>query len=215
MPTAMTFTSLKEDMRRYLERGYVVDTTVFDQLPSLINLAERAIAGELKFQGFINVVVTTLDPGVSVYQKPDRWRETVSMNFGTGDENNTRTSLFPRSYEYARSYWPDSAEVALPLFYSDYDYTHWLITPTPGVSYPWEVLYYQQPPLLDDATQTNWLTDYAPNALLYRSLLEATPFLKNDERIPTWSAMYGQQMQAINTQDLQKIVDRSATRKAP
>jgi len=215
MPTAMTFTSLQQDMRRYLERGYVVDTTVYEQLPRLINLAERAIASELKFQGFVNVVVSTLVQGTSVYEKPDRWRETVSMNFGTGTLNNSRTPLFPRSYEYSRAYWPDSTEKSQPLFYADYDYTHWLIAPTPAANYPWEIVYYQQPPLLDDDNQTNWLTDYAPNALLYRALLEATPFLKNDERIPTWSTMYSQQMQAINTQDLQKIVDRSATRKLP
>lgn len=215
MPTAMTFTSLQQDMRRYLERGALVDTEVYLQLPSLINLAERAIATELKFQGFINVVVSTLTQGVSVYDKPDRWRQTVSMTFGTGDESNSRTPLFARSYEYSRYNWPDSTVEAEPLFYADYDYSHWLITPTPAADYPWEIVYYQQPPLLDDSNQTNWLTDFAPNALLYRALLEATPFLKNDERIPTWSSMYGQQMQAINTQDLQKIVDRAATRKDP
>jgi hypothetical protein len=215
MPTAMTFTSLQVDMRRYLERGALVDTEVYLQLPSLINLAERAIATELKFQGFINVVVSTLTQGVSVYDKPDRWRETVSMNFGTGVENNTRTSIFPRSYEYSRYAWPDSTVEAVPLFYADYDFAHWLITPTPDADYPWEIIYYQQPPLLDDTNQTNWLTDFAPNALLYRALLEATPFLKNDERIPTWASMYGQQMQAINKQDLEKIVDRAATRKEP
>lgn len=211
----MTFTSLQEDVRRYLERGYVEDTTVYEQLPRLINLAERAIATELKFQGFINVVVTNLVAGTSVYDKPDRWRQTVSINFGTGATNDTRTPLFARSYEYCRAYWPDSTEQAQPEFYADYDYQHWLVVPTPDANYPMEVIYYQQPPLLDDTNETNWLTDYAPNALLYRTLLEATPFLKNDERIPTWQAMYQQQMATINTQDLQKIVDRAATRKNP
>jgi hypothetical protein len=215
MATALTFSSLQVDMRRYLERGALVDTTVYEQLPRLINLAERAIAQEMKFQGFINVVVTTLVQGTSVYQKPDRWRATVSMNFGTGDDSNTRQPLFARSYEYARDYNPDSTTEALPLFYADYDYEHWLISPTPDANYPWEIIYYQQPPLLDDTNQTNWLTDYAPNALLYRALLEATPFLKNDDRIPVWQAMYGQSMQAINVQDLQKIVDRATTRKEP
>jgi hypothetical protein len=211
----MTFTSLQEDMRRYLERGAVADTEVYEQLPSLINLAERAIATELKFQGFINVVTTTLVQGTSVYEKPDRWRQTVSMNFGTGATNDSRTPLFPRSYEYLRAYWPDSTVEEQPEFYADYDYQHWLVAPTPDDNYPIEIVYYQQPPLLDSSNQTNWLTDYAPNALLYRSLLEATPFLKNDERIPVWEGMYAKQMQAINTQDLQKIVDRAATRKLP
>ena len=215
MATAMTYTSLLADMRRYLERGALVDTDVYVQLPSLVNLAERAIANEMKFQGMTNVVTTMLVQGVSVYAKPDRWRQTISMNFGTGTSNNTRTPIFPRAYEYSRTYWPDSSVEAQPLFYSDYNLSDWLITPTPDADYPLEILYYEQPPYLDDVNQTNFFTTYAPNALLYRSLLEATPFLKNDERIPVWQALYGQQLQALNTQDLNKIVDRSATRKEP
>lgn len=215
MATAMTFDSLQEDMRRYLERGALADAEVYEQLPTLINLAERAIANEMKFQGMINVVVSMLTQGVSVYPKPDRWRQTISMNFGTGDDNNTRTSLFPRDYEYARTFAPDSNAQAVPLFYSDYNLSDWLITPTPDANYPWEILYYEQPAYLEDSNQTNYFTQYAPNALLYRALLEATPFLKNDERIPVWSALYGQQLQALHTQDLNKIVDRSSTRKEP
>lgn len=215
MPTMLTFTSLQEDMRRYLERGSAVDTQVFRQLPRLINMAERAIAQELKFQGFINVVVSTLVAGTSVYAKPDRWRDTVSMNYGTGDGQNSRVMLYARSYEYSREWWPDSDVQGAPAFYADYDYAHWLITPTPDANYPLEIVYYQQPPYLDDSNQTNWLTDYAPNALLYRCLLEAEPFLKNDERLAVWQQLYAQAMGAINKQDLQKIVDRSATRKEP
>lgn len=215
MATAMTYTSLLEDMRRYLERGALVDTSVYEQLPSLVNLAERAIANEMKFQGMVAVVVTTLVQGVSVYQKPNRWRQTISMNFGTGEDSNARTPLFARSYEYARAYWPDSSAQGLPLFYSDYNLTDWLISPTPNAGYPLEILYYEQPPYLDDVNQTNYFTTYSPNALLYRALLEASPFLKNDERIPVWQALYGQQLQALNTQDLNKIVDRAATRKEP
>jgi len=56
MPTSMTFNSLLVDLRRYLERGTSVDQTVFEQLPRLINLAERDLARVLKIQGFINVV---------------------------------------------------------------------------------------------------------------------------------------------------------------
>lgn len=212
MPEVLTFTSLQEDMRRYLERGALVDTQVYEQLPRLINLAERAIARELKVQGFINVVTSTLTQGTSVYAKPDRWRDTISMNYGTGASQNTREPLYARSYEYCRAYWPDSDEQAAPLFYADYNYTHWLVAPTPDDDYPWEIVYYQQPPLLDASNETNWLTDYAPNALLYRALLEATPFLKNDERIPVWGQMYQQAIASLSTEDVKKITDRAATR---
>lgn len=215
MATTMTFETLKEDVRRYLERGATLasDAVVYEQIPRLINLAERRIARELKIQGFINVVTDTLTVGASVYPKPDRWRDTVSINIGTGTGNAQRTPVFARSYEYLRSYWPDESQRATPLFYADYNYQNWLIAPTPDAAYPIEILYYELPPLLDDVTQTNWLTEYAPQVLLYATLVEATPFLKNDERIPVWQNMYDRAAAMLNGEDLGKILDRAAVRK--
>lgn len=211
MAQTTTFTTLQQDIRRYLERGFtlVSDQIVYEQIPRLINLAERRIARELKVQGLINVVTSTMSPGLAVYPKPDRWRTTVSFNFGIGNEYN---QLFPRSYEYVRSYWPNRDQTDVPLFYADYDYNNWIVSPTPDQAYPFEVLVYQLLPLLDDSNQTNWLTEYAPQVLLYASLLEATPFLKNDERISVWQQMYDRAAQALNGEDLSKILDRSARR---
>ena len=214
MVQTTTFTTLQQDIRRYLERGFTLasDQLVYEQIPRLINLAERRIARELKVQGLINVITSTMVPGLAVYPKPDRWRTTVSFNFGTGAQGNEYNQLFPRSYEYIRSYWPDRTQTEAPQFYADYDYNNWIVEPTPDAAYPFEVLVYQLLPLLDDASQTNWLTEYAPQVLLYASLLEATPFLKNDERIPIWQQMYDRSAQALNGEDLSKILDRSARR---
>lgn len=215
MATTQTFETLQQDVRRYLERGssLAADPMVFEQIPRFINLAERRIARELKVQGFINTVTGTMSPGQSVYPKPDRWRDTVSVNIGTGPLNKRRVTLFTRVYEYLRSYWPDESETAQPLFYGDYGFSHWLIAPTPDAAYPFEISYYELPPLLDDVTQTNWITEYAPQLLLYATLLEATPFLKNDERIPVWQQYYDRAAAMLNGEDLAKILDRSAARK--
>ena len=203
----MTYDSLLVDLRRYLERGFTEasDQIVFDQLPRLITLGERRIARELKIEGFIRAVNLPLAIGVSTYLKPDRWRDTASMNV-------SGSSIFARSYEYCRNYWPDESETAAPQFYADYDYHHWLIAPTPNAASTLEILYYQQPALLGDDLQVNWLTEYAPDVLLYAALLEATPFLKNDERVPMWREMYDRAAQALNGEDLAKIMDRSAQR---
>jgi hypothetical protein len=215
MATAMTFTTLKQDVQRYLERGSTLasDPIVFEQIPRLINLAERRIARELKIQGFINVVTTSILPNSSVIPKPDRWRDTVSVFIGTGVNGDTRQPLYTRSYDYLRSYWPDATQTGQPVFYADYDYNHWLVAPTADIEYPVEILYYQLPALLDEEAQTNWLTENAPEVLLYGTLLEATPFLKNDERIPVWQNMYDRSAAMLNGEDLAKILDRSATRK--
>ena len=203
----MTYDSLLVDLRRYLERGFTQesDQIVFDQLPRLITMGERRIARELKIEGFIRAVNLPLVVGVSTYLKPDRWRDTVSMNVAG-------TSIFARSYEYCRNYWPNESDKATPEFYADYDYHHWLIVPTPDAARNMEILYYQQPALLGEDLQTNWLTEYAPDVLLYASLLEATPFLKNDGRVQMWTGLYDRAAQALNGEDLSKIMDRSANR---
>lgn len=218
MPTAMTFTSLQEDLRRYLERGEVTDPTVYNQLPRLINNAEREIAQDLKILGFIDPMISTLVAGTSVYAKPDRWRQTAGMNYGTVGQDplqqNKRNQMFARSYEYIRTYWPDSDVTGAPKFYADYDYAHWVIAPTPDINYPWEVICWQQPAFLDNTNQTNWLTDYAPTTLLYRALLECVPFLKEDERTATFGPMYDKSKAALNIQDLKRIVDRNTSRES-
>lgn len=216
MPTAMTFNSLQDDLRRYLERGYVVDTTVYQQLPRLINLAEREIAQRLKILGFITPLLSNLVAGVPVYVKPDRWRRTTSMNYGVataaGGPQNSRVPIFARALEYCQTYWPDQSQTGPPEFVADYDYLHWLVVPTPNIDYPWAINAYMLPPLLDNTNQTNWTTDFAPNVLLYRALLECTPFLKNDERIPVWREMYEEQISGLSGQDIKRIVDRAGVR---
>lgn len=215
MPTAMTYNSLLNDIRAYLERGATLatDPTVYEQLPSIVNLAERRLARELKVLGTVTVMNSTFQAGTSVYPKPNRWRETVSMNFGSGVSQNVRKEIFPRSYEYCRTYWPDDSQTSEPRFYADYDYSNWLIVPTPVVDAPFEVLFYDQPPYLDDTTQTNWWTEYAPNALLYASLMEASPFLKNPEATQLWQGFYDRAIASLNGEDMRQIVDRGIVRR--
>lgn len=213
MATNTTFDTLQADVRRYIERGSSVDTSVYEEIPRLINSAERRIATELKVQGFINVVSTTLVAGQSVYDKPDRWKDTVAVNIATGSGFSTSKTLFARDYGYCRNYWPDPSAQDEPEFYADYDYSHWLITPTPDAAYPAEIIYYELLPLLDDTNQSNWLTEYSPRLLLYGTLLEAAPFLKEDSRIAVWQSFYDREAGMVNGQDLAKILDRSAARK--
>ena len=213
MATTTTFETLVTDLQSYLERGLPTDPIVSAQIPRLINLAERKIATELKVQGFLRVVVVNLVAGQSVYDKPDSWRLTASMNIGTGSGFKKRTPVFGRGYEYLRAYWPDESAQGTPEIYADYDYDHWVFAPTPDAAYPLEVAYYAQLPLLDETNQSNWLTEIAPQLLLYGALLEAGPFLKDDERIATWQGLYDRAASALTGQDVSKILDRAAVRK--
>jgi hypothetical protein len=170
-------------------------------------LAEQVIAAEIKFLGNLTPMQSNLVTGQAVVDKPARWHKTVSMNVTVGG---VRQPVFLRKYEYLREYWPNPTQTDPPKFYADYDYTHWLIAPTPDDDYAFEVLYYERIQPLDSSNQTNWFTIYAPQALLYGTLLQAMPFLKNDERIPMWQAQYDKIMQVLKAEDIQRMGDRQA-----
>ena len=198
----MTYDSLVLDIRSYLER---TDASTLDKIPTFIMLAEQVIASELKFLGNLTVATSQMVLGQATLDKPARWRKTVSINVTVAGE---RRPVLLRKYEYLREYWPDPASTDTPLYYCDYDYTHWLVAPTPDAAYDYEVLYYERSQPLDSSNQSNWFTQYAPQALLYGALLQAMPFLKNDERVPLWKAQYDQVMQQLKTEDVARIGDR-------
>lgn len=214
MATSMTFASLQEDIQAYLERGDVADTTVFNQLPKLINQAERRISRAVKILGFQRPLTNSFTAGSPLLSKPDRWRETISFNYGNYNVNTgqytKRTPLFCRGYEFIRSFWPDDSVVGQPKYFADYDYYNWVVAPTPDQAYPYEVMLWEMPALLDDSNQQNWIAIYAPEVLLYSTLLECSPFLKNDDRIATWTTLFADGMKALSNEDVQDLVSRSA-----
>ncbi len=212
MTTAMTFTSLIADAAKYLERGGAADPDVNAQIPSCVNMAERRIARDLKVEGMQFALAHTMTIGRSVYRKPDRWRDTVSINIGTGTDNKKRTQIFARSYEYCRNIWPDESVTGQPRFYADYDQDHFLIAPTPDQAYPWELLYHGMPPLLDESNQTNWLTKLAPQLLLYGTLWEIALFCRAFDQKAIWEGEYKTALGAINGEEVRKMADRNATR---
>jgi hypothetical protein len=203
--SVMTYDSLVENIQSYLER---TDTATLEKIPLFIMLAEQVIASEIKFLGNLNVVTSQMTISNPIVQKPARWHKTVSMNVTQAGKKNP---VLLRKYEYLREYWPDDTQTDLPRFYCDYNYDNWLVAPTPDIAYNFEVLYYERVQPLDSTNQTNWFTIYAPQALLYGSLLQAMPFLKNDERMPMWKAEYQAIIQTLKTEDVQRIGDRQAT----
>jgi hypothetical protein len=206
MPAAavMTYDSLYNDIQTYLER---TDQATIDKIPQFIMLAEQIIAADLKFLGNLRVVTSNMVQGDATIAKPARWRKTVSLNVTVAGK---RQPVLLRSYEYIREYWPDPAQEAAPKYFCDYDYEHWLIGPTPDDDYSYEVLYYERVQPLDSSNQSNWFTQYAPQALLYGSLLQAMPFLKNDERMPMWQSNYDRTIEALRTENVLRVADRQA-----
>lgn len=201
----MTFDSLLTDISTYCERD---DDPFMAQLPRFVMMAENRIASEKKPLGFQRVVTTNFDG--NTLDKPARWRLTRSISYI--NSANKRVYLKNRGYEYCRSYWPQAALTEPPQYYADYDYETFFFAPTPDAAYELELAYYERPEPLSSDNQTNWTTQYAPQIILFASLMEAMPFLKASERIPEFQGLYQAAIEAIAKEDAERLIDSGVAR---
>jgi len=200
-----TYDSLTSTVLQYLER---TDQAVVNFIPTAIMLAEFEIAQDIKTLGQMLVVESTMSSGNPVIAKPARWRKTVSMTLTTSAGQ--KQPIFLRKLEYLNSYSPSVSVTGTPLYYADYDADHWFVAPTPSANFAFEALCYTRLQPLASDNQTNWLTQNAPNAMLYGTLKQTAPFLKDDARLAVWGGLFDAALAALKTEDQLRVGDRQS-----
>ena len=73
--------------------------------------------------------------------------------------------------------------------------------PTPDAVYTTSMLYYKTVDALSDSNTTTTMLTQNPDVYLYGSLLEAEPFLMNDQRVQLWATAFQQALADIQEQD--------------
>jgi hypothetical protein len=202
MPVAMTYSSLLDDIESWCERH---SADFVEKIPTFVMLAENRIASEADGLGYLQAINGVLNG--PTLPKPERWRQTKSFSILVGGE---MLFLQSRSYQYCRAFWPDSTVTGVPRYYADYTYEQFLIVGTPDENYEMELLYHERPEPLSEANETNWTTQYAPQLLLYASLLEAMPFLKNTGRVAEFQGLYDRALAALASEDAKRRAPDSA-----
>jgi len=71
---------------------------------------------------------------------------------------------------------------------------------SPDQTYTSSIIYYTRIPALTDSATTNWLLTNNPDIYLFGALVEAEPYLKNDERMPLWTSRLEQALTTLRLQ---------------
>jgi hypothetical protein len=200
----MTYDNLVTDVITYMERD---DPDFIAQIPSLIGLAESAIAAELKTLLQLTVVETTLAQNQVILNKPARWRKTVSMKVNGAP-------ILMRSQDYIAQYQSEST-ASIPKYYAEYDYNNWAIAPAPATSASVEIIYYSEIQPLDSSNQQNLFTRECPQAMLFGTLLQAQGYLKALDKLPVWKSYYMDSIGALKKEDNSRRIDRNTTVQEP
>jgi len=206
----MDYNSLRLQIQNYSNR---TDQFFIDQIPDFINQGMNRIHSEAKSIGFEIVLNGNLVANNPSLAKPANWKETISLSITDNRLNPAPSSfLLLRSLEFCRSYWPKATLTSTPEFYANaLGYNNFFFAPTPDYAYPMQLIYLGLP-LFDAGNPTNFLTLRYPSLLLYACLLETIPFLKDDERVPVFEALYSRALQSVN-KDAQKLyTDRVSKR---
>lgn len=200
----MNYDSLVADIINYTERN---DDQFVATIPTIIALTEASIAAELKTLLQLNVVETTLALNQTILDKPVRWRKTISMKIN-GEP------ILLRSQDYVAQLQSESPS-GTPIYYADYDYSHWTFTPVPDTSYPVEVIYYSLIQPLDKNNQTNLFTATTPQLMLYGALYHAMVYLKALDKIAVWKGYYDDAMSSVKKEDNTRKLDRNTSIQEP
>ena len=200
-----TFTELKDSIADWLDRS---DLTA--RIPDFITLAEARLNRDLRIRPMEVRSTMTTTSGQRYFNLPGGYLQMRNMQMNT----NPITPL-----EYI------TPEMLDRLYGSDTNgkpraYTligdEIQLAPIPDSSYTIEMAFYEKFTALGDGTEGtvtyNWLTTNAPDILLYGSLLEAEPFIKNDERIGLWLNAYNSAVKKLQDADARDRHSGSAMR---
>lgn len=80
--------------------------------------------------------------------------------------------------------------------------------PTPGSVYTGSLLYYAR--LTPVASSFNWLATSHPDIYLFGALLQAEPFIRNDERIPVWQSRLDRALSELHLMNERRQVPGAA-----
>ena len=186
-----TFAELKVAAANWLDRS-----DLMDRIPEFIAFAEARFNRVLRIRD-----METVSPAISTaagtreYSLPTGFVQMREFHL-------TTDPLTPLSYitpEMMARIWAGSSQGKPEVFTIIADNVR--LGPNPDAVYTTSMLYYKKITALSASATTNDMLTNNPDIYLYGTLLEATPFIMQDERVGLWLAAFEKAVADIQDQD--------------
>jgi hypothetical protein len=184
-----TYGTLKTAIQDYLDNS---ETTFTNNLDNFIQTAEERILKAVQLPVFRKNVTGSVTASDTYLAAPDDFLAPYSL--AVIDGSNNYSYLLLKHVSWIRDYTPAVATTGEPLYYAIFDNDSFILAPTPNSNYSVELHYYYRPNSLTTVSSSSqtWLSENAPNAMLYGSLVEGAVFMKSD---PQTIALYDSKFQ--------------------
>lgn len=187
-----TYTELKTAVADWLNR-----TDLTAVIPSFIALAESQFNQEERLRNQKSIVRATATFNAEYEALPGDYLEMLNLT-------NQTTVPFQKVQFLSLNQWDDYKRdfttLQVPKYYTIVGNQLQLL-PVPGSDIVAEMIYYAKIPSLSDTNPDNWLLTNHPEVYLYGTLIQAAPYLKDDDRIATWNAMLEKSLDNIHQAD--------------
>jgi len=188
----VTFDELKTNIADWLNR-----TDLTSVIPTFITLAEARLNRQLRTTNqYTRADISTSDQYLSM---PSDFLEMRHLRMTSPKERDLVEIAAHSINEYTDTNFIAGLADSYPRYFV---YGNALrIIPTPAESITYEMFYYAKIPALSTTNITNWVSTSHPDAYLYYSLMQASPYLGEDERITIWQAQAERAVAEIQASD--------------
>ena len=185
-----SYTNLKSGIADFLNRSDLTSV-----IPTFISLSEAKFNRTLRVRQMIKRATATID--TQFFAMPADFLEAKSFVLNTNPLTYLEYATQDFLQKQRQSVYITSGR---PALFGGIG-TQFEAVRAPDGNYTGELTYYAKIESLSDTTTSNWLLAYAPDLYLYGALVQAAPYLRDDERIAVWGQFYTAAMDDIVVAD--------------
>ena len=195
-----TYAELKSAIADWLLRD---DLTAV--IPSFISLAEAKFNRRIRDLRMVKRSTATLDAGYAAV--PGDWLQNIRFQLNTSPITTLEYVTPDQAAEELTVYTAGGKAKFFTMIGKQFQ-----LIPAQSGSVTGELTYYSKIPALSDANTSNWLLDVAPDIYLYGALMEAAPYLDDQEKLATWGGLLEQSIEALRIEQDRASVGSSSIR---
>lgn len=185
---SFTFSQLKTAIQDFTENS---ETSFVTNIPVFIRAAEERILKSVDLAIFRKNVTSAFTSSDEFLSTPTDFLAPFSLFITT---SGSEGFLLEKDVNFIREAFPARTTTGVPKYYALFDNSgstggnvvgNFIVGPTPNSNYAVELHYYYRPQSLTSLTdsQYTWISQNAPNALLYGSLIEAYVYMKGEQDV--------------------------------
>ena len=191
---SFTYGTLKTAIQQYADN---TETSFVANIPLFIKTVEERLLKSVDLTSFRNNVEGTVFANNPYLAAPLDYLSSFSLS-ATYDGTQAVAGIIPKTFllqkdvNFIQTYTPAPLDttpallqVGPPLYYALFNDDNFILAPVPDDQYKMELHYFYRPQSLTALADsgTTWLSENAPNAMLFGSLVEATVYMKGEPDI--------------------------------